>query len=182
MASMQNGAGFEQRIERIDALVAQFEASADPVVRDGARELVRAIMDMHGAGLEQLLTILADAAGGQRLIEEAAGDSLVGSLLLLYGLHPVPFSARVNAALEKTRPYLRSHGGDVELLGTDDSGNVRLRLEGSCHGCPSSSVTLKLAIEQAIRENAPDTGEIMVESDVAPVPVASEPALISIRP
>ena len=45
----------------------------------------------------------------------------------------------------------------------DDSGGVRLRLQGSCHGCPSSAMTLKLAIEQAIHDAAPDVTSISVE-------------------
>jgi len=87
----------------------------------------------------------------------------VGSLLLLYGLHPVDLETRVRGALEKTRPYLRSHGGNVELVDVDESGAVRLRLQGSCHGCPSSAMTLKLAIEQAIHDAAPDVTSISVE-------------------
>ncbi len=49
-----------------------------------------------------------------------------------------------SAALDSVRPYLGSHGGDVELLGVDeDAGAVHLRLLGSCDGCPSSAVTLQ---------------------------------------
>ena len=61
----------------------------------------------------------------------------------------------MRGALDEVRPYLASHGGDVELLGVED-GVVRLRLEGSCNGCPSSAMTLKLAIEEAIARAAPD--------------------------
>lgn len=60
------------------------------------------------------------------------------------------------------RPYLGSHGGDVKLLGVAD-GVVRLRLERSCHGCPSSTVTMKLAVEKAIAEAAPEIARIAVE-------------------
>jgi Fe-S cluster biogenesis protein NfuA len=60
------------------------------------------------------------------------------------------------------KPYLHSHGGNVELLGIEE-GVVRLRLHGSCHGCPSSSATLKNTIEEAIMEKAPDVAGIRVE-------------------
>jgi Fe-S cluster biogenesis protein NfuA/nitrite reductase/ring-hydroxylating ferredoxin subunit len=53
------------------------------------------------------------------------------------------------------RPYMKSHGGGVELLGVED-GVARLRLEGSCNGCGASSSTLELAVERALREAAPD--------------------------
>ena len=60
------------------------------------------------------------------------------------------------------RPYMESHGGDVELLGIED-GVARLRLEGSCHGCAASASTLELAIKQALRDAAPDLLGMEVE-------------------
>jgi Fe-S cluster biogenesis protein NfuA len=73
----------------------------------------------------------------------------------------------VQGALEEVRPYLRQHGGGVELLGIED-GVVRLRLEGSCNGCPSSAVTLKLAVEEAIQRAAPDVERIEAEGAAEP--------------
>ncbi len=104
------------------------------------------------------------AASAQR---QFAADPLVGSLLLLYGLHPVDLETRVHQALEKVRPLLKSHGGNVDLLGIDD-GVVRLKLQGSCHGCPSSAQTLHNAIEEAIYEFAPDVAELKVEGVAVP--------------
>jgi Fe-S cluster biogenesis protein NfuA/nitrite reductase/ring-hydroxylating ferredoxin subunit len=71
-------------------------------------------------------------------------------------------------ALEEVRPYLQSHGGNVELLGVKE-GVARLRMKGSCSGCPSSTVTLRLAIEEAIQKTAPDLEGIEAEG------VAEEP-------
>ena len=96
----------------------------------------------------------------------------MASLLLLHGLHPLDLEARVRQALEQVRPYLRTHGGDVELLGVDD-GVVRLRMQGSCHGCPSSAVTLKHTIEEAIYDAAPDVAAIEVEGVVEPPAAAT---------
>src|SRR5258708_26282759 len=107
-------------------------------------------MDFHGSGLDRLMEIVAEAGEPvYGIFDRFAQDELVGSLLLLYGLHPVPIETRVMQALDKVRPYLDSHGGNVELIGIADD-IVRLRLEGSCKSCPSSSMTLKLAIEEAI--------------------------------
>ena len=73
------------------------------------------------------------------------------------------------------RPFLAHHDGDVELLDVDaDAGAVRLRLLGSCDGCPSSSVTLKLAVERAIVEAAPEIVRIDVD-DAGPEPVVAGP-------
>ena len=97
------------------------------------------------------------------MIDSLAGDDLVGSILLLHGLHPLDLETRVRQALEKVRPLLRSHGGNVELL--DLTGGVaRLRMLGSCDGCPSSAMTLKTAIEEAIYEKAPDVTAIEVDA------------------
>ena len=91
---------------------------------------------------------------GYSIFDKFGGDELVSNLLLLYGLHPLPLETRVFQALEKVKPQLASHGGDVELLEISE-GVVRLRLHGSCNGCPSSAETLKLAIEAAIYAAAP---------------------------
>ena len=104
---------------------------------------------MHGEGLERMLEAL-DAGRPPRL----AGDSVVGSLLLIHGLHPEPLEERVQAALDRVRPYMESHGGNVELLGIED-GVARLRLQGSCDGCGASASTLELAVEKALRGDRP---------------------------
>jgi Fe-S cluster biogenesis protein NfuA len=94
---------------------------------------------------------------------------LISSLLLLHGLHPQDLEERVAAALERVRPDLHAHGGDVELLSIDD-GVVRLRMQGNCDGCPSSAATLKFTIEQAIYAAAPDVAAIEVEGIESPPP------------
>lgn len=149
--------------ERIDVLL-DASGGAGVVARERAEELVRLVTDLYGAGIERILEIVHDAG---RLDEEVlaalAGDELVASLLLVHGLHPYGVVERVEQALESVRPYLGSHGGDVELLGVDAGGVVSLRLLGSCDGCPSSSVTLKLAVEDAIESAAPEIVAIEVE-------------------
>jgi len=124
-------------------------------------------MDLHGAGIERMMEIAfeAGAANGE-LIDRFADDDLVASLLLLHGLHPLDIETRVAQALDKVRPYLRSHGGNVELLGISE-GVVSLKLQGSCNGCASSAMTLKLAIEEAIYQAAPDVTALEVEGVVA---------------
>ena len=81
--------------------------------------------------------------------------SLVAGLLMIHDLYPVPIEERVMQALDTVRPYMESHGGNVELLGIED-GIAKLRLEGSCKSCRASSSTLELAVRQALEEAAPD--------------------------
>lgn len=148
---------------QIEALIHKIERLPDPEARANAIALVQALMEFHSAGLERLMEIVAEAGDpGYAIFDKLAGDDVVSSLLLLYGLHPLPLETRVTQALDKVRPYLDSHGGNVELLGITD-GIVRLRMQGSCKSCPSSSMTLKLAIEEAIYAAAPDVISIEAE-------------------
>lgn len=152
-----------QSMEQIEGLIRKIEALPDPEARASAIALMQALMEFHGSGLDRMMEIIADSGeGGYAVFDHFAADDLVGSLLLLYGLHPLPLETRVTQALNKVRPYLDSHGGNVELLGVDD-GVVRLRMQGSCKSCPSSSLTLKLAIEEAIYAAAPDVVSIEAE-------------------
>lgn len=140
-------------LERIEGLLGKVEACPDPAMRETARELVRELLDFHRAGLERMVELATS--------EQLATDPKVAPLLLLHGLHPEAMEKRVERALEKVRPYLESHGGSVELVGVEE-GRVRLRLQGSCDGCPSSAATLKGAIEEAVVAAAPDAAGIEV--------------------
>ena len=154
----------QKRIQRIEELIHQIEAVADPNLRARAVDLVQSLLELQGAGINRMLEIAIEAGNpGQGIIERFGRDELVGGLLILHGLHPVAIETRVIQALNKVRPYLHSHGGDVELLGIDDEGVVRLKLQGSCKSCPSSAMTLKLAVEEAIYEAAPDITAIEAE-------------------
>jgi Fe-S cluster biogenesis protein NfuA len=127
-----------------------------------ATDAVATLLELYGEGLAR---IVARVPG-----DALAGDELIGHLLMVHGLHPAPLEQRVQTALDGVRPYLRSHGGEVDLLGVRD-GVVRLRLQGSCSGCPSSRTTLELAVEEAIRNAAPEVEAI--EAEDAPTIVAS---------
>jgi Fe-S cluster biogenesis protein NfuA/nitrite reductase/ring-hydroxylating ferredoxin subunit len=165
--------------ERIDTLIAA-SGSGGAVARQRSEELVRLVADLYGAGLERLLDLVHEhGALTDEALDALAGDDLVASLLLVHGLHPYSVQARIEAALEGVRPYLGSHGGDVELLGVTDDGVVRLRMLGSCDGCPSSSVTLKLAVEGAIEAAAPEVTAIEVEEPAPAGPVIPVGALFS---
>ena len=165
--------------ERIDALLTA-SATGGVVARERAEELVRLVTDLLRSGLEQVMEILhASGHLDDDLLRRLASDELVSGLLLVHGLHPeYSVEQRVEDGLESVRPYLGSHGGDVELLAVTDDGTVRLRLLGSCDGCPSSSVTLKLAVEGAIEAAAPEVVSIEVETPSESSPAG--PALIPV--
>lgn len=154
--------------ERIEALVQEVAAFADPHARATAEELVQTLLGMYGEGLARLLEITAESeASGIALIDTFASDELLSSLFLLHGLHPIDIETRIMEALDEVRPYLKSHGGNVEFVRVED-GVAHLRLEGSCNGCSASTITLKSAIEEAIYKAAPDLNDLQVEGVVPP--------------
>jgi Fe-S cluster biogenesis protein NfuA len=160
----------QRRAERIETLIQEIAELPDPQARATTEELIQALLEMYGEGLARILELTAQTeASGQALIETFASDHLVGSLFLLHGLHPIDIETRIAQALVEVRPYLKSHGGNVELIRVED-GVAYLRLEGSCHGCPSSTITLKLAIEEAIFNAAPDLDRLEVEGVTEPPP------------
>src|SRR3954452_3390764 len=151
----------ERLVARVQELSAQLEAVPDPGARAIAEELSAVIVQMYGAGLERIVELI-DQAGADEVRDALAGDEVVAGLLLIHDLYPVPLEERVVQALDRVRPYMESHGGNVELLGIED-GIVRLRLQGSCKSCRASSSTLELAVRQALEELAPDLDGMDVE-------------------
>ena len=157
-----------QRAGRIETLIQEVEELTDAHARAVTGELVQALLDMYGEGLARMLELIVQAdAPDNKLIQKLADDDLVSSLLLLHGLHPLDIEKRIIQALDGVRPYLKSHGGNVEFIGVED-GVAYLRLEGSCHSCPSSTMTLKLTIEEAIYKAAPDLDRLEVEGVAEP--------------
>jgi Fe-S cluster biogenesis protein NfuA len=172
MADPLDGREFQARLRRLDDLLQGVERLADPAARARTLEIVRTILELHGVGLERVLEHMAEAGeAGIAALHACARDEVAGGLLLLHGLHPLGVEERVLQALEQVRPYLASHGGDVEFLGLRD-GVARLRLVGSCHGCPSSALTMKQTIEEAILGRAPDVVAVEVEG-VTPDPMVT---------
>lgn len=66
---------------------------------------------------------------------------------------------RVDKALDQIRPAIRMDGGDVELIDVEE-GIARVRMMGACGGCPMSTMTLKMGIERAIRQQVPEVKSV----------------------
>lgn len=154
--------------DRIERLLDEVRAMTSPPAWQRVEELVRTVVNLYGEGLGRIVDVVATPGlSSDAVAARLVADKLVESLLLVHGLHPEDFATRVGKALERVRPYLGSHGGDVELVRADEpSGEVKLRLRGSCDGCPSSLLTVKLAVEDAIKESAPEATRIEVEGMV----------------
>src|SRR2546421_397623 len=124
--------------DRIEVLLGELRSQASPEVGAKVEEVIGLLVELYGAGLERILEVVnEDADAAAPLLKRFTDDKFIESLLVLHGLHPVDVDTRIEAALDQARPYLGSHAGGVEYLGVDDGGVAHLKLEGSCHGCPS---------------------------------------------
>jgi Fe-S cluster biogenesis protein NfuA/nitrite reductase/ring-hydroxylating ferredoxin subunit len=167
-----------ERARRLETRLEEIEAFADPECRAKSVAAIQALLVFYGDGLERIVEIIVLRDPG--LLDLLVEDEMVSHLLLLHGLHPLDLDTRLAKALDQVRPYLQSHGGDVELLGVEE-GIARLRLQGSCSGCPSSTMTLKLAVEDAIRTFAPELDGIEAVNAAQPVGQSGYVPLASIQ-
>lgn len=63
---------------------------------------------------------------------------------------------KVQSTLDTIRPNLQADGGDVELLGVEEDGTVKVRLQGACRGCPMAAMTLQMGIERILKKEVPE--------------------------
>ena len=158
--------------ERVEALLAELRSQAGPQVAAAAEELVGSLVELYGAGLARITEILGEDESGPKLMDKLVADPLVESLLLVHDLHPLDISTRVRRAVEEVLPQLGSHAGNVEYLGLDEAGVLRLRLEQS--GC--SADTVRDLIEKAVAGAAPEAAGVAIEIAQPP----AEPTLLQI--
>ena len=153
----------QKRLHRISGLLNELEQIADPKCRAAARELVQTLMDVHSAALERILEKAFQAGdAGQHLIDDLGGDPIVAGLLVLYGLHPDPFETRVEKALQRMGPALRTHGLEAQLISIENA-DIRIRIKAGAHTCGSSTATGKTMIEDAVYEAAPELSSLVIE-------------------
>jgi Fe-S cluster biogenesis protein NfuA/nitrite reductase/ring-hydroxylating ferredoxin subunit len=162
-------------LERVQELTEALQALEDGPAKGTAEDLVGAIVDLYGEGLHRIMQALPVDSTGEEIRQRLASDGVVASLLLIQDLYPVPLETRVLEALASVRPYMESHGGNVELAGIVD-GVAQLRLEGHCHGCPASLSTLELAIKDALEQAAPDLVGVEVDGLVQPETPGKRPS------
>lgn len=136
---------------RLDAVLEAVEARADPETMALVAELVEGLRRVHGEALRRLTELLAE---DRERFRRALDDPVVSNLLYLYDLVMVDERARAERALEAVQPLARAHGGEIRIVSVED-GVVRVRLLGACHGCPSSSATLRQGLEKALVEKLP---------------------------
>jgi Fe-S cluster biogenesis protein NfuA len=156
--------------ERVETLIAELRSRAGPQAAATAEELVSCLVELYGTGLATIIGVVGEK--GPELMDKLVADPLVESLLLVHDLHPLEVSARVRRAVEEVLPQLGSHAGDVEYLGLDDTGVLRLRLEQ--RGC--SAETARDLISKAVAGAAPEAAGVAIEVVQPP----AEPTLLQI--
>ena len=67
---------------------------------------------------------------------------------------------KVEKVLGQIRPMLQADGGDLELVDVDDSGVVKVRLQGACAGCPGAQMTLRMGVEKQLKEAIPEVKSV----------------------
>ena len=174
---MAAGQGAQAAGERVEKLLAELRSQGGPQVAATAEELVGCLVELYGAGLAGIVRIVGeDAEAGARLLDALAADPLIESLLLVHDLHPLDTSTRVRRAVEEVLPQLGAHAGEVEYLGLDDQGVLRLRLEQ--RGC--SADTVRDLIAKAVAAAAPEAAGVGIE--LAEVPAELPLLQITRRP
>ncbi len=144
--------GEELEFERLAAAVDRAMAAVDDL-DDDARAVSTALKDaveaFHAPALVHIVRTLRDDPRGKELLFELVDDPGVRAIFGLHGIIKADPMTRARQALGSVRPYLHSHGGDVELVRIED-GVAFVRLHGSCNGCSMSAVTLRDGVEEAL--------------------------------
>jgi len=163
---------FQKLAERVDGLARELEEHPDPDAREKALELLQTVLSLYGEALRRILHIVqsrpsGEQVVGQLIINQMMADPAVSSVLMIHGLYPVELKARVATALDQVRPYLHSHGADARLLEVE-KGVAKVRL---VRPRSSSLAPMRLPIEKALLEAAPDLAGIeVIEEEGAVVP------------
>lgn len=160
---MAEDSAFREQLNRLGKLIAQFDNLPEGPEKVAGKELVRLLMDVHGAGLDRMMEIISEAEiAGQAIIEKLGKDSIARSLLLLYSLHPDDLETRVRTALERMRPRLRKAACAAEFESVSD-GVVRIHMTASGHSCGSSAKDLRKIVEEGVYEFAPDVISLEIQ-------------------
>jgi hypothetical protein len=146
----------------IESLVQGLSALDDSPAKAQAQDLVRLLMALYGAGLSRILDLIRTEGGGpQAVLDRLGADPLLASLLAIHDLHPDPVEVRVRRALAELQPHLPA-STRLTLVGVDRD-VVRVTVDRAAAGQIQAGATVRLAIERAVREAAPELTAIHVD-------------------
>ncbi len=167
--SADTSLAYGQILDRVAELAERLLEHDDPGVRADAEALVDWLDVFHREGLGRLVEMIRHWRG-DLFLEQAALDPVVGELLNTYSLgidvDEATTERVVQLALDDVRPYVHSHGGEIEVVSIED-GTVRLRMHGSCDGCTAADQTVAQQIEVSLREHWIDFRRVELEEPTA---------------
>jgi len=143
-------------IQSLENLVADWDEQQQNTVN----ALTHAHDDLNKEAFARLIRVVKESPQAMTALKQAVSDEVVYAVLRYHGLIKASLQERVEAALDSVRPYLDSHGGNVELVSLTPPDSVVIRLLGACDGCPASSLTLSEGVEKAIKEHCPEINSI----------------------
>lgn len=145
---------------RLDEAMSRIE-SADPESKKVTTDAVDALNALHKQGLITIVRRLREDPRGKELLFELVDDEVVHMLLSMHGIiRPDPMTL-AQQALDRVRPGLVSHGGDVSLDSVRD-GVAYVKLQGACNGCSMAAVTMREGVEAALVAGVPGVTSVEV--------------------
>lgn len=165
---------FQGIAERVDKALKNIESLEDENAKMHALGLKTAIEDFHKFALTKIIQKLKSDPNGKELLFELVDEPSVYALLQLHGIIKQNLDGKITQVLDLVRPYMQSHGGDVEFVRYENS-TAYVKLHGSCNGCSQSAVTLRDGVEEALKHNIPEIQNVEVVAD------EPSPALIQIE-
>lgn len=165
---------------RVEEQLASLESVNEPgarVVRAAALDAIGSLLELYGAGLARILTIIVDRtdpAIASALNKEFARDEVVGHLLLVHGLHPDPVDERVGRAIARLGDERGNKKGQVEVVAVTET-VATLRVIDAGEGCHSTAPELQRLAEEAVLAAAPELSRVDVEIISAEDPVVLVP-------
>ena len=154
---------FESLARRVD----EARSAVDDLADDDAAVAValqEAIEAFHRPALVAVVTTLRDDPRGKELLFDLVDDPAVRAVLALHGIIRADPVTRANQALASVRPYMRSHGGDVEIVRIE-GGTAYVRMQGSCNGCSMTAVTLQEGVTEALVAGVEEVERVEVLDD-----------------
>ncbi len=153
----------EEVAKDIDEILKEFK-DADEKIREKILKLLELIEEFNRIPLIKIVKHMKSSEEGKKILLELVRDPDIYALFLKYGIIKKDLKVEVAKVIEMIRPYVNSHGGDVELVDVKDN-VVYVRMRGACQGCSQINITLKQGILEAIKERFPQIRDIKVVED-----------------
>ncbi|MEM1264171.1 MAG: NifU family protein [Pseudomonadota bacterium] len=115
---------------------------------------------LNKEALSRLIRALKTDPAALASLKASLSDEVIYAVLRYHDIVKASVQERLEQALDSVRPYLATHGGNVEVVQFSAPETVTIRLLGSCDGCPAAGLTLSEGVEKAIKDYCPEITQI----------------------